>query len=164
MFDVAVIGTAEAARDLHELAARAGDLEPVMTSFGRHMMTSIRDNFRAGGRPEKWEDLKGVVVFPKGTKRRNARVAERRRMGGPLVLTGDLSRNIGFEAEPFDLVIGAAPEEDAVKAPVHQYGTDRAGRGHNITIPARPYLMFQEEDIRYFGDLLAGWLRVEMSA
>jgi phage gpG-like protein len=141
---------------------RAGDLSPVMGLMGRHMMASTRTTFDVGGRPVPWAPLANTQVagrFAKGVSRK-ARKEGRTRMGGPLVLTGDLRRSVGFTAEPKDLVLWDRPERDAVKAAVHQYGTDSAGRGHNVHIPKRPYLFFQKEDRAYFHDLVSGFIRL----
>lgn len=157
------------------MIARSNDLSPVMALFGRQMMKSVRANFDWSGRPVKWEPLKRVVVAPMNRKSRaKGRVAGRARMGGPLVLTGDLRRSTGFTAEPHDLVIWNRPTNDAVKAPVHQYGAvigrmtkagqpRRSSRGRfvgAIVIPARPYLVFQREDLRYFRDLVVSYIRL----
>lgn len=159
-----VIETYNTRRMLAEMIYRASDLTPIMDQFGKYMVRSVRKNFDQGGRPKKWDRLKYWPVVPKGTKRTRwnqfKRMQGRARMGGPLVLTGDLRAHIGYEAEPKDLVLYATPEYDAVKAPVHQRGTDKAGRGRNVIIPARPYLVFQREDIQYFKKLASGWLRV----
>jgi phage virion morphogenesis protein len=145
---------------LAAIGRRVADLTPLMTMMGRHMENSVRRNFNVGGRP-KWDDLKGVIVLPKGASRsKKVRVQGRTRMGGPLVLTGDLRDHIGFTPQEQDLIVWARPEHDPVKAFVHQYGTTRAGRGHNVTIPARPYLIFQDEDLSWFKKACAGWIRV----
>lgn len=167
-----------ASAPLKALAARLGNMTPLMQAFGRHMMTSVRSNFLQGGRPFKWDDLKGervgsteeIVLWSSGlhaehpgSKRPRKpwkREQGKARMGGPLVLTGNLKDNITFIAEPGDLVLTTADGLDPmVKGPVHQKGTDRAGRGHNVTIPARPFLVFQSEDVDWFRKAALGWAR-----
>lgn len=167
---------------------RTGDLSPLMEGFGRYMQKSIRKNFSDGGRPKAWEPLKWVrvgskeeaimwseglhsehpaMVHPGRSLRARKpwkREQGKNRMGGPLVLTGDLRSSIGFTPEKNDLVLWARPAENAVKAPVHQFGTTKAGRNHDVTIPARPYLVFQREDIAWFRAALSGWVRVAKRA
>lgn len=147
---------------LKAIMARVGDFTPAMTSMGNHMMPSIRQNFDVGGRPDKWADLKGVIVLSAGTSRRGKNAGRRRqgeiRMGGPLVLSGNLRSSPTFIAEPMDLVLTAHPDP-SVKV-VHQKGTNRAGRGHNVVIPPRPFLRFQQEDLSWFRSMIAGWVRV----
>ena len=150
----------KASAGLARILGRAKDLKPMMTAMGRRMVISVRTNFNEGGRPVKWAPLKGVVVLPKNTRRKGQRTQAQARMGGPLVLTGDLRAEIGFTAQAQDLLVWASPQNDPIKAPVHQYGTDRAGRGHNTVIPARPYLLFQQEDIQWFLAAVDGFIRV----
>ena len=147
---------------LRAMCERVGNLKPLMVMMGHHMENSVRRNFNQGGRPDTWTELKGVTVLPKGTRRKQGsrqRIQGKSRLGGPLVLTGDLRSSIGFTAEIDDLVLWSRPTP-AVKAAVHQYGTDRAGRGNATVIPARPFLMFQKDDIEWFRKALAGWVRV----
>lgn len=151
-----------ASQSLAEMADRIGDMTALMTSMGHHMENSVRRNFNEGGRPDAWAELAGVTVLPTGTRRKRGgreRIQGKSRLGGPLVLTGDLRGSIGFTPEAADLVLWARPTP-AVKGPVHQYGTTVAGRNHNITIPARPFLMFQKSDIEWFKRSLQGWIRV----
>ena len=164
---------------------RAGNLSPVMGLMGRHMMASTRTTFDVGGRPNSWPPLVNVEVAPKGS-RGKGRTQGRARMGGPLVLTGDLRRSAGFTPEPKDLVVWDRPSNDVIKAPVHQYGaripassrrfasqtrySKATGRpiaarpmGHgvrDIIIPPRPYLVFQREDLAYFRSLVSGFIRL----
>jgi len=156
-----IVDTASAL--LQAIADRVGDMKPLMTTMGHHMENSVRRNFNQGGRPDAWAELAGVTVLPKGTRRKKGgreRIQGKVRLGGPLVLTGDLRSSIGFTAEEADLVLWAAPGHDAIKAAVHQYGTNRAGRNNTVTIPARPYLVFQTDDIEFFVKALSGWIRV----
>jgi phage gpG-like protein len=160
---------------LKAMAARTGDSTTMMTLFGNRMEKSVRRNFDQGGRPT-WAALKGETVLPKGTRRgknSSQRIQGKTRLGGPLVLSGDLRDSIGFHAEPTDLVLYSAPLEDPVKAAVHQWGVPDtahggsgklAGKNHNVVIEPRPFLMFQPEDIDWFKKSLAGWIRVGQSA
>ena len=156
----ATVDSAAVQKRIAGMIQRAGDLSPVMGLMGRHMMASTRTTFDVGGRPVKWDDLKNVEVRPAGKRSRKYRTQGQARQGGPLVLTGDLRRSVGFTAEPKDLVVWDRPERNAVKAPVHQEGTDRAGRGHNVVIPQRKFLLFQKEDIAYFRSLVSGFIRL----
>jgi phage gpG-like protein len=167
-----------ASATLQKMADRLGDLTPLMQSFGRHMMTSVRSNFLQGGRPFKWDDLKGervgsveeTILWASGLHgehpgKKRARKPWKReqgraRMGGPLVLTGNLKDSITFIATPNDLILTTSDGLDPmVKGPVHQWGTDRAGRNRNVVIPARPFLVFQSEDLDWFRNSALGWAR-----
>jgi phage gpG-like protein len=168
-----------ASAKLRAMAGRINDSTPIMNQMGRHMQISVRENFNAGGRPDAWTPgrfevetieegiLSGGSRYRAGAtgkvrraKRRQGRV----RMGGLLVLTGDLRGTIGYTPERADLILWSRPEMNPIKAFVHQFGTTRAGRGHNITIPARPFLVFQKDDVAYFRKLADGWIRVGSGA
>lgn len=149
-------------RSLAEMADRIGDMTALMVSMGHHMENSVRRNFNEGGRPDLWAELAGVTVLSIGTRRKRGgreRIQGKPRLGGPLVLTGDLRGSIGFTPETADLVLWARPTP-GVKGPVHQHGTTRAGRNHTTVIPARPFLMFQKSDVEWFKRSLLGWIRV----
>lgn len=158
--------TDTASPKLRAIVGRLKDLQPLMAQLGRHMMTSVRQNFDVGGRPA-WEPLANYEVLPKGsrggkTRRIQGRIGELHRSsgrGGPLVWTGDLRDSVDFTPEAKDLVLWAKPNPN-MKGPVHQWGTDRAGRGRNVRIPARPYLVFQPEDLDWFRKNCEGWIRV----
>ena len=57
--------------------------------------------------------------------------------------TSDAPGNIavaGGEATDATFEYGVEAVHDGVPWVVHQFGTDRAGRGHNVHIPARPFI------------------------
>lgn len=61
--------------------------------------------------------------------------------GQTLVKSARLKNAITYEASPQMVVIGV----NAVYARIHQLG-GQAGRGHKVTIPARPYIYINDED------------------
>ena len=67
--------------------------------------------------------------------------AAAQRGGQTLVDKGELRNSIGYEASPQMIVVGS----NKVYARIHQLG-GKAGRGHNVTLPARAYLGWSEED------------------
>jgi phage gpG-like protein len=146
-------------------AIRAGSLEPVLADFAEHRMrASLKENFIAGGRPVAWipshdhpghratlvdtgalvdsttafvENGTDVVLAAGGggqpeakapTLQYGARFTAKRRMANSLF---GLSRS----------------HEDA-----GQFVTKRSRKDitrHEIVIEARPYLLFQDEDLTY---------------
>jgi phage gpG-like protein len=95
------------------------------------MLDSIRQNFVAGGRPVTWQPLK---------------------KGGPshLFQGGTLLRSISAFSGPTwaQAETGALPY-----AAIHQF-SGWAGRGHKSFIPARPYMLFQQDDIEFAKDTI----------
>ena len=43
-------------------------------------------------------------------------------------------------------------------AGVHQFGTNRAGRRHNVHIPARPFLVVDDRDVEIMEDILLQYI------
>lgn len=160
---------------------RIADDKPLLERFGRRMTEhSIPQNFTAGGRPERW--------------------AEVRRAGQPLLSSARLRNSIRAEAARHRLRVGTnvryarvhqeggtiSAKNKALAIPVNikarrtrpaQYGSSlrwtptRNGRGRlveavgrgkrqrlvtrfvlksKVTIEARPYLLFQREDLAWF--------------
>jgi len=74
----------------------------------------------------------------------------------PLLDTGTLMRSIKSEVEGHRAIVGSSLEY----APVHEFGTTRAGRRRNVRIPARPYLRpAAEENVEEMRELFVRRLR-----
>ena len=114
----------ELQRAFKEAGRRCGNLRPVFEDIGDLMVESIRQNFRAGGRPSAW---------PKRKERKSKRLLRE---------SGRLERSIKAEADGDSVVIGS----DLSYAAAHQYG-----EGH---LPERPFLVVQDEDERAMASVL----------
>jgi len=151
---------------LQGMEERGGNLSGVFRNFGEYMKGSIDKNFAAGGRPVKWQPLKILSLlswsygFKKGgthrTKKGGPTKAGRAALAGrlPLTASGVLRRSIHYAAESRAITIAAGPSDYAA---IHQFG-GKAGRGRKVTIPARPYLMFQDEDVNYLEMTLVNYI------
>lgn len=101
------------------------NLQPVMGEIGEIGRSSIEKNFAVGGRPEKWKTSKRALA-----------------MGGQTLVDRSILKNsITKKAFETRAEIGT----NVVYAAIHHFG-GKAGRGRKVTIPARPYLMIQDED------------------
>lgn len=161
---------------LKGVEARLRNLAPVMADFAGYMQGSIRRNFEAGGRPA-WAPLKESTVstwagsFKSFTKKSGgytkagaAAVAGRR----PLIASGRLMNSINAQAGGNSVTLAS----NVLYARIHQYGGATGpreikprnkkalfwpGAAHPVRvvhhpgskIPARPFLMFQDEDLAY---------------
>jgi len=150
----------DALRDLSKAAANPA---PALRDIGEMLATSIDRNFEAQGRyhaPDswrgggnRWTPLADATVLAmiggkrKGyTKRGALRAKAARRIEGKKILqdTARLRGSIWPSVEnKTTLVIGT---HAVAYAAIHQFG-GTAGRGKKTTIPARPYLVIQDEDI-----------------
>jgi phage gpG-like protein len=147
----------EFAAEFSAAAVRAGSLRPVLEDFAEHMKASIKDNFKAQGRPVHWKE---VPMHP-GHQ-------------AILVDTGALlDSTTAFVEGNTDVVLAAGGNgQNPGKAPSHQWGANlharrRGASGRFVTrrtrkdvvvgsgvLPARPYLLFQDEDLRYLQTML----------
>jgi phage virion morphogenesis protein len=132
--------------------AAALDLAPVFRQIGEIVTRSVRENFREGGRPQKWtplaiETLMGkaggmrAAYTKKGGRLRNS--ARKRILGNKILIdTGRLINSITYVVGPRDVEIGTNVEYAAV----HQFGDKH--------IPARPFLMLQRQDETTISELV----------
>lgn len=160
---VVVVDMGQLKADLAAMVARCADMTPAMKAVGQLVRTSVVRNFEEEGRPAKWAPLK-----PSTIKQRGAKGPILRRKG----LAGGLAGSINVEAQRDRAVVGT----DKPYAAVHQFGARKGQFGtvmakvgpHSRTlpsgkivnvrahtrktavpwgdIPARPYLMVQDED------------------
>lgn len=160
---------------LGELGRRVADLRPVLEDFAGYMVGSVQRNFDAQGRPNRWAPLKGASLYGWLTSRRtwwtktgNLSKKGREALAGRLILTdtGRLRRSIHFRA----INQGVEGCTNVKYAAIHQLGgTTKAhmiyprrkkalawpAAEHPVRrvshpgsrIPARPFLLFQDEDI-----------------
>jgi phage virion morphogenesis protein len=126
------------------IVRRGGNLEPAMAIIGATVQASVQRNFESGGRPGKWAPLSPVTL----KKKPNTKV---------LVVKGYLGGLLGsvhYEAGGSRVEIGT----DKMYGAIHQFG-GMAGRGRKVRIPARPFLLVQDEDwVEIHGALLDYYL------
>jgi phage gpG-like protein len=152
MIRVRVIGK-EAAGQLDGMFRRAGNLGPPLATVGQDQIASFIKNFEVSGRPTRWAPLKASTLRmwigrykPGGayrtktgglTRKGHRAVAGRK----PLIDTGHLWRSIRVHEIKPRGISWAAGGGAVNYAGIHQFGAPRKN------IPARPYLLFQEEDV-----------------
>jgi len=112
---------------------RLANPAPAMKILGGIVRTSIVRNFEKGGRPTKWQALSLETLK---TKKGTAILREQGMAGG-------LMGSVNYKPFSKKVVISA----NKVYAAIHHFG-GKAGRGKKVTIPARPYMMVQDEDWR----------------
>ena len=118
---------------LSGIQERIGNLKPAMSIIGQIVRNSILKNFMEGGRP-KWKPSK-------------------KQGGKTLVDTARLQNSITAKAFSDRAEVGT----NVIYAAIHQFG-GKAGRGHKVNIPARPFLMVQPEDWTEINAALADYL------
>ncbi len=103
----------------------------ILENIGIYMEASVVQNFEEQGRPEEWQENAPATLEKKK---------------GNLILheSGLLKLGITFEVSENEVIIGPSGPALPYSA-IHQFG-GQAGRNRKVTIPARPYLIFQEQD------------------
>ncbi len=120
------------------------DAERPLKASGVYMLGSIERNFKAGGRPAKWQALASSTL----RRRRKGKGK-----GGAKILI-DTAR-LKNSTQTRNVSEGVQIGTNTVYARRHHFGyaggTGR-GRGRSKT-PARPFLMFQSEDLDAIGKI-----------
>lgn len=136
---------------LDRLAAKVGNMKPLMTRIGALYERRVQENFQYENAPDgtAWAPLSEVTMMmglgkKKGFKKNGGLSARGKRyLTGKKILweKGDLSGSVHFQADGESVTIGTSGS--IPYAAIHQLG-GKAGRGRKVTIPARPYLAMNE--------------------
>lgn len=141
--------------DMREkLAALIGKMQRPQGFYknvGEHLLNSVKDNFEDEIAPDgtRWKALSQATRDLRSKKYGNAPTTILR-------ASGDLMNSINMQASDTDARIGSS----LIYAAIHQLGGD-AGRGHKVTIPARPYLGLSSADSEEIIAIAEDWLSVE---
>jgi phage virion morphogenesis protein len=154
-------------RKIAQIRQTAGNLKPVMAAIGNRAVGSVKQNFAVGGRPTKWAPLSTAY-------------ASQKKGGKLLMATGRLAGSIHYEANSDSATIMT---DKLPYARIHNFGGQN--KPHEIKarnkkslafmaggvpvmrkkvnhpgsiIPARPYMVLQDEDIATFGEMIAAFL------
>src|SRR5205085_562324 len=133
---------------VRQLATDARHVERPMRAAGEVLRRSIEQNFRAQGRPQKWQ---GLATSTLARRRRG------RGRGGPQILidSARLKNSISYRLVTEGVEVGT----NVKYAPRQHFGyPGGAGRGHAHT-PARPFMMVQPDDV----EIIAGIFKRHLS-
>ena len=119
---------------LLDLAQRSENLRPLMKNIAGVFAYSTEENFKEEGRPDKWTDL------AESTKKQRTKTGHY--PGQILQVSGQLASSISTYYDNDSAVIGSNLDYAAI----HQLG-GQAGKNQSVTIPARPYLQLNNEEI-----------------
>ena len=136
--------------ELKELIDRMGgaieDMTPIMKPFGEYMILETEERFQKEESPEgkAWIPLSTVTIEMKDAINDIDKI---------LQAQGNLLLSIVPEAMKDGIKIST----NRVYAAIHQFG-GKAGRSHKVTIPARPFLGFNDSDIKEFTETVNDWI------
>ncbi|MCG6552503.1 MAG: phage virion morphogenesis protein [Candidatus Magnetominusculus sp. LBB02] len=119
------------------IAQRVTNLKPAMQLIGKRVTASVKENFRAGGRPQMW--IPSQRAKATGTQ--------------TLIDTKNLMNTIHPTAYNDRVEIGT----NVKYAAIHQFG-GYTGRGHKSYIPPRPFLMVQDGDWAVINETLLDYI------
>jgi phage gpG-like protein len=132
-----------------QLATDTRHVERPLKAAGAYQLGSIEKNFRAQGRPTKWEGLKASTLA--GRRRGRGK-------GSPQILinTARLKNSFSFRVLSEGVEVGT----NLIYAARQHFGyPGGSGRGHSHT-PARPFLMVQDpEDINEIQEIFKRHLK-----
>lgn len=134
--------------------------EPLVKSIQKVMIPSFRKNFRAEGRPG-WEELSPVTVKRRGVAhpilRRTGRLERDATQTSIWHITDTAASIQGWPGSSWYAVIhqaGFGSAGAAVKAGKKLESKSAA----KFQIPARPFIMFQEEDVEDIKEIFLDWM------
>jgi len=141
---------------LDRIQQRAGNLTPAMKIVGKTIRDSVRENFRAGGRPERWKSSQRAIIEGKKT------LIDTKRLMNSITYMAHKDR-----AEVGTNVVYAAIQQfgGTVKARKSKYLKFKIGsrwvQKREVSIPARPFMMIQDEDWREIKETLLDYIARE---
>jgi phage virion morphogenesis protein len=129
---------------LRRLQGFATNATPAFAEIGEMMLTSVEENFAAEGRYSAPKSWRGGTIKWKDLATATVRARQKRGKGAHPILqvSGILASSIHSEPSADSVVVGTNIEYAAI----HQYG-GQAGRGKKVTIPPRPFLVMQDQDL-----------------
>lgn len=139
-------GIEQLLKRLGELALDASNVERPLRAAGVYMVGSIEKNFQAQGRPTRWTPLSARTLAGR-------RVGKGRKRGkGPRILINSarmknsVSSQVHLQNPESYTEVGT----NVIYAPRQHFGYQGKGKGRGqATTPARPFVMFQDEDFEF---------------
>ena len=154
---------------IDRLEKRLVDPAPALQECGLVLLRSIARNFAAGGRPVRWKpshraQVSGGKTLIKTARLKNAmtmkvtrrvlRVGTNVKYAAIHQFGGRVEKNVRVKSHyrVITRVFGKRVPARRVLVGAHQ-------RRMNFTVPARPFLMVQDEDMRVFKQIIGDYLR-----
>ena len=121
---------------LAALAVRLGNMQDICDAIGSRLLNLARIGFVREQAPDgtAWKPLAPATILDRQRSKH---------WPGPILRVkgerGGLYSSLNYKPSPTSVEIGAGWGASAAYAAIQQFGGP-AGRGHSVTIPARPYL------------------------
>jgi phage gpG-like protein len=130
LIDFDAAAKADVIATFREFVAKAKDPKPVFQDFGGHMQGSVRTNFIAGGRPERWPGLRPQSMWnwvlsrkswrkgPRQGGRLSAKGLQAKKGRKVMINTARLMGSIFWKLIPGGVAVGTRTKYGAI----HQFG------------------------------------------
>ena len=143
---------------LQALAKRVNNMQPMLQAVGEDIMERTKQRFGTSTGPDgqRWQGnsiatIKAMLASArakKGGTLKNGQLSKKAQAGlaGKKVLvdTGSLARQFHVRSDAKSVTVG----NSMIYAAIHQFG-GKAGKGHRVTIPARPFLPVKPDGSLY---------------
>lgn len=151
------IQDSEVRQMLAGLKRRTGNLRPVMADIGQLVKRSVIKNFEAEGRPQKWPQLSPATLYGRiggassKKKRGGTKIGALRKLARHKILQDTATLKASINVKAFNDRVEIFPDSakagtNLKYAAIHQFGGPAGRKSKRVMIPARPYLMVQDED------------------
>lgn len=148
--------------EFENLVARIAVSPTFLNDVGNILITSVTRNFEEGGRVSntnspstvvggnaQWKDLSPVTKFARSQTNRKGKAGTSDNAFNILVRSGRLRNSINYKITGGTLQVGT----NVKYAAIHHFG-GMAGKNKKVSIPSRPFLVVQDEDIEEITQLL----------
>ena len=146
-----------------EMQRKSANTSPVMAAIGNLVVKSVRQNFREGGRPEKWtpsKKSKGKTLIGTGALMKNIHYELDGNGAAVTVMTGPqkYAKLHQFGGSISACVISARNRQ-ALKFTIGGLTLFRKSVKHpGAQIPARPYMLLQDEDVKNIEKMMSAFI------
>ncbi len=133
-------------------------LAPVMTAAALYMDESVLKNFLEGGRPQKWQPTKSGA--PSHLYGNGALLGSKRHVSDDFSAALMIGGGIPYAwiHQEGGIIHHPGSKEFQVFSVLGETVFTHGTKPHEILIPARPYMMFQDEDIQYLEELIGRYI------
>ena len=162
---IATLDDSEVQALITRVAAKVGNMKPVMTRIGAFYERRVLESFKNESAPDgtPWKPLAQDTMMmglarKKGWNQKGGLSARGKRyIQGKRILreSGDLEGSIHFQADNDSVTIGSSGS--IPYAAIQQLG-GKAGRGLKVTIPGREYLAMNEGQELVLADQDRNWI------
>jgi phage virion morphogenesis protein len=161
---------------LGEMLSRSAATRPVLLEIAQKQVSSFQQNFREGGRPEKWKESKRAKKEGGQTLLKSGRLMKSITIPEVTDTSITFGSNLPYAAihqfggtinrKPRTLLLKRSVDKETGNEKVRFMSFRAAARrkrgsvefrrtgNYSITMPARPYIVFQPQDVEDAGKIL----------